>query len=588
MQCFALTDECRINGRTGRPLKADTHEIVRKISLRCAKNEYASFQIVLETELSILDSVRFRISGTSPFDRVECKPYYEWYHAQEDLLIPDLLVPWDHAVEHPISQLASQHYQTRFHAFWIDLFVPEDMPEGVAPGTVFIASAEGEGEIEIELNVSRVSLCNASLLTADLNNYADGISNLFPSLANHPDRFEDGSYFAAERQFFRAAHEHRGLFHLLSYTHAGFNFKSFAPETEGQGTHIRVSDWSLYDEHFGPYFDGSAFADTHRGAIPVPFAYLPFCFDWPASYEKWEEPGFRIENRRILLEFIRHFEEKGWTQTALEIFYNHKKRYRFYPYDGDEVRHAEDEVLFAKLDDLFSDLLDLSDVRVILRTDSSWSFGKHYNSEFSKIVHLWVAGCGLFMFHRDSAKHLKMQGNTLFVYTGLAALAEDLAHLYEIPMRCIQSDVDGFTLWNTTGVGEAFLTCPRSFGRETLFYPAHPFGLERGVFPSLRLKYLRNAMQTADLVKMHEGAPVYDVMRAEINRLYGISQDDWFAPNPEALHIPPEEMTNALIAQARKDVCSPAAHAAPDLPGRIKARMLDLAEAFVPGRSIWA
>ena len=30
------------------------------------------------------------------------------------------------------------------------------------------------------------------------------------------------------------------------------------------------------------------------------------------------------------------FREKGWTSTRFELFFNHKKRYKGFPWDGDE------------------------------------------------------------------------------------------------------------------------------------------------------------------------------------------------------------------------------------------------------------
>ena len=114
-----------------------------------------------------------------------------------------------------------------------------------------------------------------SRIVADLNNYADNISPSYPYLASNPDRYRDGSYLAVERQFYTLAREHRCLFQNLNYLHSGKPVESFAPELTGSGKTICVKDWSLFDEHFGPYLDGSAFKDSRRGAMPIEFMFTP-------------------------------------------------------------------------------------------------------------------------------------------------------------------------------------------------------------------------------------------------------------------------------------------------------------------------
>ena len=74
----------------------------------------------------------------------------------------------------------------------------------------------------------------------------------------------------------------------------------------------------------------------------TPFMYLPVNPEWPTSYLWWDEPGYEAEFVNVLSDFERHFREKKWTSTRLEVFFNQKKRYKGFPWDGDEIRFDRD------------------------------------------------------------------------------------------------------------------------------------------------------------------------------------------------------------------------------------------------------
>ena len=107
---------------------------------------------------------------------------------------------------------------------------------------------------------------------------------------------------------------------------------------------MRVPDFCviLTEMVLGPLFDGTAFSASRRGPRPIPFVYLPINPEWPASYEFWGERGYEAEFVNVLSEMEHHFREKGWTHTNFEVFFNHKKRYKGFPWDGDEVRFQKE------------------------------------------------------------------------------------------------------------------------------------------------------------------------------------------------------------------------------------------------------
>ena len=76
---------------------------------------------------------------------------------------------------------------------------------------------------------------------------------------------------------------------------------------------------------------------------PIPFVYLPINPEWPASFLNWGEPGYEAEFVSVVSAMEQHFREKGWTHTKFEMFFNHKKRYKGFHWDGDEARFAQDD-----------------------------------------------------------------------------------------------------------------------------------------------------------------------------------------------------------------------------------------------------
>jgi len=89
---------------------------------------------------------------------------------------------------------------------------------------------------------------------------------------------------------------------------------------DGSGKRKHITNWSLYDRHYGPLLDGSAFSPSRRGPRPIPFVYLPINPEWPASYEFWGEAGYEAEFVNVVSEMERHFREKRWTHTNFEVF----------------------------------------------------------------------------------------------------------------------------------------------------------------------------------------------------------------------------------------------------------------------------
>src|SRR5262249_12987312 len=97
-------------------------------------------------------------------------------------------------------------------------------------------------------------------------------------------------------------------------------------------------DWAAWDRRFGPYLDGTAFADLPRKGVPLECFYLPLFENWPSPMEGnyngdyWADRAFPESYRRAFVETSRqiaeHVAERGWSDTFLMCFFNGKNNFK--------------------------------------------------------------------------------------------------------------------------------------------------------------------------------------------------------------------------------------------------------------------
>src|ERR1035438_10620833 len=260
---------------------------------------------------------------------------------------------------------------------------------------------------------------------------------------------------------------------------------------EGTGKNKHVADWSQYDRHYGPLFDGSAFAKTNRGAKPIPFVYLPINPEWPASFLWWGEPGYEREFVNVVSEMEKHFREKGWTSTRFELFFNHKKRYKGFPWDGDEVRFVRDYAYFKEYARFLKEAVPAdSPVKFVFRADVSWTMERQFK-ELAGIINFWVCGGGEFGWYDYAPRLLKERGDIVWIYGGTPAVTEPSSHITLQVLRPWMWGIDGFVHWQTTAPG-ADPWFQFEGGSEALVYSGDRFGIAAPI-PSIRLKIDRKS-----------------------------------------------------------------------------------------------
>jgi hypothetical protein len=576
MNVTLLSDRVRTSPLTGRVVPRDLPrsepsasleaDFAARRTLRVPQGGVASFQVVVTTEVlgdgaDIALRVTPFVGPAGSLDRVEV--YYEWpCRIAEDEWTFEALVPLE------VYRAAASEVRRgplgprRHHAFWVDVPVWR----GTAPGTyVGRVRADQTQLAEVTIDVLPVTLPLTPRVTVDLNAYSEALHTQHHPGLTGPDQV------ACERSYYREAHDHRAVLHYLPYDHAGNVTEGYAPPLSGRGRNLRVADWSAYDARFGPLFSGTAMAGSAGGERPIPHWYLPFNYAWPADFAYFGTRGYDWEFAAVLAEFRRHFQEKGWTQTNFEIYFNHKKRYRYFAWDGDERKHAADKAHFLHFRSLLDRAARLAGpagarARILNRTDISWSFAQDVtDDQMGPIFDLWVVGAGNFAWTSFGVAAIHRRHQLAWWYGGVGGPERPTMDADRQVILCWRRGADGFLAsWLNLAVDDML----DEANALSMLYPGRRFGPDRAL-GSIRLRRVRSATETADCLEL-----LGDRGRVLVDRLAGVQGDeDWFTPTPSWAFWPTERMDNDMYGWQRG--VNPLETNDPHLPALIRERALD-------------
>ena len=566
MLIYLISDEYRVDGITGRFIEeafdADLPMYDREILLRSARNQYVSFQVVLdareEGRIGNADITFTRLSSPEGELSDDYEVFIEWFHTIDGQHIPDMLIPYKkNQVELRVPQSEKYIPDQKVGAFWVDLFVPKEAKPGVYRGQMAVTTDGHKKTFTICVKVYAATVPSESLMIADLNNYADSISPCYPKLRDNPDRYRDGSYLQIERQFYRMAREHRCLFENLNAPHSGNPPDTFAPELTGSGKNMRIASWETYDQHYGPYLDGSAFKGSRRGEMPIEFLFTPFNLGWPAKWSKWGKTGYTTEYQRILWQYMTHFEEKGWINTKLVTMLNNKKEYRFFPTTQDEIWYLHDEEITRKYFEVIGNTMKHSTAQMIFRADESNNYHNHYHNDIGEKTDLWVANMTMFSWFPEAVQWIKNRKSILWHYGWYGegfTLDLPLTALFSMPMLGFMTGTTGFCFfWNSVGFGLDPLDAPFVDGGQAMFYPGTDIPGADDVLPCIRLKAMRNFMQLTDLMMLSNGTriqawpPVQANLEDIVNRHFRYTDKSaWWRETPPFIHEEPRYWDNYI------------------------------------------
>ncbi len=223
---------------------------------------------------------------------------------------PDPIVPLDVTFSVPTPEDAFDGQKVG--SLHVEVYVPKDTAAGDYRGTLALKAGDDKLELPITLRVWDFTLPDHLSFLAEMNAYG------LP---------------ASERDYYRAAHRHRTVMNVVPYSQRGEVTPGWGPGWNGE-----LVDFLKWDRRFGPYFDGTAFADLPRKGVPVDCFYLPLHENWPTPINGhynggyWADQSFDAIHRRNFVsasrQFAEHANEKGWTDTLFQCFLNNKVDYK--------------------------------------------------------------------------------------------------------------------------------------------------------------------------------------------------------------------------------------------------------------------
>lgn len=533
---------------------AEEHHLEDHVELECARGGYASFHLI--AELAKPGDYRLEVRVKDRSGKIKTDLFREWFHrlADSGQFYPDALVPvalpYQSRIPEPANRIENQTAQ----AFWVDFWAPPDATPGIYTGKATLESGGRRYTLPIRLKVHPAVVPDKDVIYMDHNSYDD-----FWIAAQFPERVRQtsGNFFASDELFrlihsyYRIFYEHHGIFHQLGYGHAGRVTPEFAPALEGERRKKHVANWDLYDRHYGPLFDGTAFAGTRRGPKPIPYAYLPINPEWPASYLWWGEPGYETEFVNVVSEMERHCREKGWTQTHLEMFFNQKKRYKGFPWDGDEVRFPKDLSYFKEYGRLLKKALPPgTPVKFVFRADVSWDMEQQFK-DLEGAVNMWTCAGSILSWYKGAPSMLRRRGDIVFYYGGPPGVTEPSSAITLLALRAWVWDTMGFIHWLAVDPGSD-PWFHFDGGGTTLVYSGERFGLADPI-PSVRLKIQRNCVQDLTLLDSFKQKRRLDSLKTEAaKRFNGSTPAQWWDPRPAFANDPPYTWTETEMDAANE------------------------------------
>ena len=494
------------------------------IRLNGARNEIIGFNLLVEavkptlSQVTVQSAMQFEEEATKVLWKTKTDLFRDWY-VKDGNWFPEICVPLTKSFDIPARDNAvpGQRNQSVFVEFLV--------PRTVKPGTYrsrITVTAEGNARLQVpvELVVNDLTLPDTLGFDISLNTY--GTVGQYFGMDDHTPE-----YRVLEREYHRMAHRHRSTLAIMGYSHTGNVSTHYAPPLEGEGAKLRVADWQAWDTQFGPYLDGSAFADLPRAGVPITHFYLPFHEAWPgdirAHYkykatttdypaliaehallappiEQALDSDFAQGFTNVARQFAEHFKAKNWTRTDFQFYQNDKYYYKDPKTGGrgtswwllDEPNHRDDWLALAYFDRLFAaGTRPVKGVSLPMREDISrpqWQRDYLDNN-----VDLMVVSGELFTKGPRLREMQEQWGVRLWNYGTANAVSRSNTEMEAWAIRAWLAGADAIVPWQTVGNDENYIKAEET----ALLLPGKRFGII-GPVASLRLKALRRAQQDVE------------------------------------------------------------------------------------------
>jgi hypothetical protein len=288
----------------------------RQVNLYAAKGEYISFQVVVTRQSNDpLKYIRFEIDAFSNQDQqlaIEPEVFLEWSvevkypstgYPKASLgkgWYPDALIPyeciqpdssrvswrWVYPLELPDFNNRIDNQQSTI--FWIDQYIPEDLPAGPYHSSVEVNIGSESRNIPVTIHVWDFRLPNQNKFKASLQH----------------EGFLSGKSPENELE----------IYHLFKRNRISLMDPTYRPLLTSRSGEIEL-DWESFDQRLAKYFDGSAFTSEYGYDYgpgygePIETFILPFNVRGKHGNKGWPDIGDvdserTVKNRSLYQETI--------------------------------------------------------------------------------------------------------------------------------------------------------------------------------------------------------------------------------------------------------------------------------------------
>ncbi len=456
----------------------------RLVDLTSAQNEFVGFQIAFE---GAAQKVRFNLSWDETTSNDPRAAFYRLARVETPKgLVGDPALPVDSSSAIALNEGGD--------SVCCELFVPNAAAPGVRTGLLTITNDSKESiQLKIRLKIWNFALPNELNFLPEMNCY---------SLPEN------------EREYYRLAQLHRTYINRVPYSHRGTVGDGLAPRWDVKS---QTFDWRDWEKRFGAYFDGSAFADLPRGAVPIEAFYLPLFENFPADiFSGYDEnksypddssfsSEYRAAFRAGCVGFGKEIVARKWDKTRFLFFLNNKSDYKkdgwfraSSPWLLDEPASFRDFAALAYFGRNLKESLQENGLENVLQYRADISRPQWERDSLAPWLDVYVVGGEAFRrYNRLVCERRDAFGRLVYTY-GTTAPPESSAFqpvLWSLDAWSLGAQ--GVVPWQTIGTRESW----RVGDELALFYPACQESAGR-VVASLRLKAYRRGEQDVEYLTL--------------------------------------------------------------------------------------